>query len=146
MSNEAVPCRTAWSTLRKLRSQPLELTIDGEPASIRTPLLFIGNNRYEIEEGRADERASLDDGLLSLYAVAPLSRRSLVAAALRTLVGRPRMHRDFCLDRTAREVRIDGPGNTLEVALDGERARFDLPLSIRIVPQALAVVSPPERG
>jgi diacylglycerol kinase family enzyme len=136
----------AWSTLRKLRSRPFELTIDGAPAAIRTPLLFVGNNRYEVEEGRLGERIALDDGLLSVFAVAPLSRTALVAAALRTLVARPRMHRDFTLDQTAREVRIEGPGASLEVALDGERIRFDLPLAIRIVPRALAVVSPPESG
>jgi diacylglycerol kinase family enzyme len=135
-----------WSTLRKLRSRPFELTIDGKPTAIRTPLLFVGNNRYEIEEGRTGERASLDDGLLSIYAVAPLSRAALIVAALRILIARPRMHRDFALDRTAREVRIEGPGARLEVALDGERIPFDLPLTIRIVPRALAVVSPPESG
>lgn len=135
-----------WATLRKLRSHSFELTIDGQSALIRSPLLFVGNNRYEVDQGRPGERAALDDGVLSIYAVAPLSRTALVAAALRTLVARPRMHRDFALDRTAREVRIDGPGVSLEVALDGERVRFDLPLTIRIVPRALAVVSPPESG
>ena len=136
----------AWSTLRKLRSRSFKLSIDSEAASIRTPLLFVGNNRYEVKEGRAGERVSLDDGMLSIFAVAPLSRTALVAAAVRTLVARPRMHRDFALDRTAREVRIMGPGASLEVALDGERVRFDLPLTIAIVPRALAVVSPPESG
>lgn len=135
-----------WRTLRKLRSRRFELTIDGEASPIDTPLLFIGNNRYEVEEGHPGERASLNDGLLSLYAIAPLPRTALIAAALRTLVARPRMHRDFALDRTAREAVIEGPGKMLEVALDGERCRFDLPLTIRIAPRALAVVSPPESG
>jgi diacylglycerol kinase family enzyme len=131
-----------WRTLRKLRSRLFELTLDGEAVSIRTPLLFVGNNRYEVEEGRAGERASLDDGLLSAYAVVPLSRGALIAVALRTLAGHPRMHRDFALDRTAREVRIEGPGASIEIALDGERRRFDLPLTIRIRPRALSVVAP----
>jgi diacylglycerol kinase family enzyme len=131
-----------WRTLRKLRSRRFELSLDGERTGIRTPLLFVGNNRYEVEEGRPGERPSLDDGLLSVYAVAPLSRGALVAAALRTLAGHPRMHRDFALDRTAREVQIEGPGPAIEVALDGERGRFDLPLTIRIRPRALAVVAP----
>jgi diacylglycerol kinase family enzyme len=131
-----------WRTLRRLRSRSFELTVDGERATIRTPLLFTGNNRYEVEEGRPGERAALDDGLLSVYAVAPLPRSALVAAALRTLIARPRMHRDFVLDRTAREVVIEGPGEWIEVALDGERCRFDLPLTIRIRPRALAVVTP----
>jgi diacylglycerol kinase family enzyme len=132
----------AWRTLRKLRSRPFDMTLDGETRSIRTPLLFIGNNRYEVEEGHPGERSALDDGMLSVYAVAPLSRTALVAAALRTLAGHPRMHRDFTLDRAARAVRIDGPGSSLEVALDGERCRFDLPLTIRIRPGALAIVAP----
>jgi diacylglycerol kinase family enzyme len=131
-----------WRTLRRLRSRSFELTVDGERATIRTPLLFTGNNRYEVEEGRPGERAALDDGLLSVYAVAPLPRSALVAAALRTLIARPRMHRDFVLDRTAREVVIEGPGEWIEVALDGERCRFDLPLTIHIRPRALAVVTP----
>lgn len=131
-----------WRTLRKLRSRFFRLTVDGEACSVRTPQLFIGNNRYEISEGYPGQRAALDDGLLSVYAVAPLPRTALVAAALRTLVGRARMHRDFALDRTAREVRIEGPGSALEVALDGEPCRFDLPLTIRIRPRALAVAAP----
>lgn len=135
-----------WRTLRKLRSRRFELTLDGETCGVDTPLLFIGNNQYEVDEGRPGDRASVDDGLLSVFAVAPLSRTALIAAALRTLVARPRMHRDFALDRTAREVRIDGSGAQLEVALDGERCRLDLPLTIRIVPRALKVVSPPEGG
>lgn len=133
----------AWRTLRRLRSRPFELVIDGSRTTVRTPLLFIGNNRYQVEEGRPDERTALDDGLLSVYAVAPLSPASLVAVVLRMLVGRPRMHSDFALDRTAREVRIESPGTALEVALDGERCRFDLPLTVRILPRALAVVAPP---
>jgi diacylglycerol kinase family enzyme len=136
----------AWGTLRKLRARRFDLTVDGVASSVRTALLFVGNNRYEVEEGRLGERTTLDDGVLSVYAVAPLSRTALVVAAVRTLVARPRMHRDFALDRTAREVRIEGPGATLEVALDGERVSFDLPLTIRIAPRSLAVVSPPEGG
>jgi diacylglycerol kinase family enzyme len=132
----------AWRTLRKLRSRQFELVVDVRARSIRTPLLFIGNNRYEVEEGRPSERATLVDGKLSVYAAAPLSRTALVAAALRTLAGYPRMHRDFVLDETANEVRIDGPGAALEVALDGEPCRFELPLTVRIRPRALAVVAP----
>jgi diacylglycerol kinase family enzyme len=132
----------AWRTLRKLRSRTFELTIDGATCPVATPLLFVGNNRYEIPEGRPGERTALDDGKLSCYAVAPLSRPALAAAALRVLIARPRMHRDFALDRLAEEVRIEGPGRSLEAALDGERIRFDLPLAIRTRPRALAVVAP----
>jgi diacylglycerol kinase family enzyme len=132
----------SWRTLRNLRSRPFDLTVDGRRVGVATPLLFIGNNRYEVAEGRPVERAAMDDGVLAIYAVAPLSRASLIAAALRTLAGRARMHRDFAIDCTAREVRIVGPGTTLDVAIDGERCSFDLPVTVRILPRALAVVAP----
>jgi diacylglycerol kinase family enzyme len=132
----------SWRALRSLRSRRFALAIDGEPCPVDTPLLFVGNNRYEVSEGHLGERRALDDGMLSCYAVAPLSRGALVAAALRILVARPRMHRDFVLDRLAREVRIGGSGEALEAALDGERASFRLPLTIRILPRALSVVAP----
>lgn len=131
-----------WRTLRDLRSRRFELAIDGKRRTIDTPLLFIGNNRYQVSEGRPGEREALDDGLLDCYAVAPLPRTALIAAALRTLIARPRMHRDFVLDRTATEVVIEGPGRALEAALDGERVQFDLPLTIRTRPRALKVVAP----
>lgn len=136
----------SWRALRNLRSRRFDLVLDGKPFPVDTPLLVIGNNRYEVSEGHPGVRKALDDGQLSCYAVAPLSRAALVAAALRILVARPRMHRDFVLDRLAREVRIEGAGRQLEAALDGERTSFDLPLTIRILPRALAVVAPPDRG
>lgn len=135
-----------WRTLRDLRSRRFDLTLDGKPHAIATPLLFIGNNRYQVSEGRPGEREALDNGLLDCYAVAPLARTALIAAALRTLIARPRMHRDFVLDRTATEAVIEGPGKSIEAALDGERVKFDLPLTIRTRPRALAVVAPPPSG
>ena len=138
--------RAAWRALRHLRTRTFRLAIDGEPCTVETPLLFIGNNRYEVKEGRPGERVRLDGGRLWCYAVAPLSRLGFLSAALRLLVGRPRMHRDFVLDRLAHTVRIDPGGKSLEVALDGERTRFDLPLAIRVLPGALAIVAPPPHG
>ena len=139
---ETVPA--PWRTLRELRSRRFDLVLDGKRRPIDTPLLFIGNNRYQVSEGRPGERETLDDGLLDCYAIAPLPRTALIAAALRTLIARPRMHRDFVLDCTATEVVIEGPGQSFEAALDGERVRFDLPLTIRTRPRALKVVAPRE--
>jgi diacylglycerol kinase family enzyme len=129
--------------LMRLRSRRFTLAIDGERQTIATPLLLFGNNRYEVREGNPIERTSLTDGFLSCYAVAPLSRTALIAAALRILVGKPRMHSDFVLDRMAREAIIEGSGE-LAITLDGERCHLPLPLTLRIRPCALAVVPGPE--
>ena len=62
---------------------------------------------------------------------------------MRVLVGKPRMHRDFVLDRTAREIVI---GGTAEIAIsfDGEACTMPLRLTLRSRPKALAVVHPPQ--
>jgi diacylglycerol kinase family enzyme len=130
-----------WRILRKLRPQTLEITIDGQRESVRTAMLFIGNNRYEIPEGKPGERRALDDGLLSVFALAPLSRTAIVRAALRVVLGRPDMRRDFALERTAREVMIEGKGE-IGIALDGERVSLPLPLTLAVRPRALKVVAP----
>jgi diacylglycerol kinase family enzyme len=134
----------AARALAKLRSRSFTLVIDGRRRSISTPLLFVGNNRYQVPDGKPAQRAALDDGELSVYAVAPLSHAALVAAALRILAGRPRMHRDFSLDCVAREATIEGAGE-IDITFDGERCRMALPLTLRTRPKALKVVQPPPR-
>jgi diacylglycerol kinase family enzyme len=133
----------AGAALARLRARAFALAIDGDRTTIATPLLFVGNNRYQVPDGNPTERTSLDGGELSVYALAPLSRTGLLVAALRILAGRPRMHHDFGLDRLAREVVIDGRGE-LAITFDGEACSMPLPLTLRIRPKALAVVQPAE--
>lgn len=136
----------AGQALARLRSRTFELVIDGEPRSVATPLLFVGNNRYQVPDGAPTERVSLTDGQLSVFAVARLARLPLLMAALRILAGKPRMHRDFALHRSAKEVVIDGSGE-IDITFDGEPCRMPLPLTLGIRPRALAVVQPaPSNG
>ncbi|MEO6040402.1 MAG: diacylglycerol kinase family protein [Croceibacterium sp.] len=128
----------AWHVLRRLRSHPLMLAIDGEPRQVRTPLLFIGNNRYSLAGGRVGERTSLTGGVLSLFAVARKRPLGLVLFALRTLVGRADPARDFAALSEAREVIVEGRG-AIAVAFDGEVELMDLPLRFEIMPGALKV-------
>lgn len=130
-----------WRVLRKLRPQSFDLEVDGRAECLRSAMLFIGNNFYEVLEGRPHERAALDDGVLSLFALAPLTRGGVVRAAMRVMLGRPDRGRDFALATTAREICVEGHGET-EIALDGERVRLPLPLILKVRPRALKVVAP----
>jgi diacylglycerol kinase family enzyme len=130
-----------WRVLRKLRPRSFGLEIDGRQQCLRSAMLFIGNNLYEVLEGRPGKRGSLDDGVLSLFALAPLTRGGVVRSAVRVMVGRPDPARDFALVTTAKALRIDGAGET-EIALDGELIRLPLPLELAIRPGALRVVVP----
>ena len=127
--------------LRKLRSRSYDLVLDGRAVPTRTVQLFIGNNRYRVSAGEPGDRASLQDGLLSVFATAPLSRLGLIRTAFRVALGKPNMKQDFALDETVRELVIGGSGE-IGIAVDGEATRLPLPLTLRIRPRALKVVIP----
>ena len=131
----------AWVVVTTMRAKPLQLTIDGEPSPVVTPLLFVGNNRYSLDAGKLGERESLSEGVLSVYAVARQRPLTLLGFAVRAVIGRADPQRDFCEVADAREVRLDGAG-TIEVAFDGEVERMPLPLSFCIMPGALDVLVP----
>jgi diacylglycerol kinase family enzyme len=132
-----------WHVLRHMRAQRFALTIEGEPRELTTPLLFVGNNQYSMDAGHLGEREALDDGELSLYAVAAQARSGLIGFALRALVGLARPERDFVECASASEITIEGQG-WIEGALDGELQWLQLPLTLRSMPNALGVVVPRE--
>jgi len=131
----------AWHVLHRLHAQLLDLSIGGTRRSLRTPLLFIGNNRYALDRGRLGQRDSLADGELSFYAVAPRTPLQLLAMALRIMTGRADPARDFLALTSAPSARIGGTGR-MEIALDGEVDHLPLPLEFRCLPQALEVIVP----
>ena len=130
-----------WVVLRTLRAKPMQLTIDGKPQRVVTPLLFIGNNRYSLDAGSVGERVSLSDGVLSLFVVARQSPLALIGFAMRALLGRADEERDFCALEDAKEVVIEGRG-AIDVGFDGEVERMALPLTFTIMPGALKVLVP----
>ncbi|HVR91270.1 MAG TPA: diacylglycerol kinase family protein [Novosphingobium sp.] len=134
----------ALHVLRHLRDRRVTLTIDGQRRVIKTPLLFIGNNRYSLEPGSVGERDSLTDGVLSLYALAPKSAGQLVAFALRAMFGHADLHNDFAALAEAKTVIIEGHG-MVRIAFDGEVEHAQLPLRLEIIPAALEVIVPQAR-
>jgi len=133
----------AFHVLANPGARRTALTIDGERRRVKTPLLFIGNNRYALSAGHVGERESLSDGLLSLYAVAPRGRAGLVLSALRILFGRFDPHSDFAALAEGREILVEGHGDH-HVALDGEVLEPEFPLTVSIRPRALSVMVPAE--
>ncbi|MGN6357229.1 MAG: diacylglycerol/lipid kinase family protein [Novosphingobium sp.] len=131
----------AWHVLRTMRPHCYAVEIDGRRRLIRTPMLFIGNNRYSLQPGSLGQRESLGDGELALCAVRAESPLRLIWLALRVLVGLTRPEADFEDLAEGRSITIAGEGE-IGVALDGEVARMALPLHLDILPAALGVVAP----
>ena len=139
------------AALRRMRHHRLRLTIghaDGASGDadgpVVTPLLFVGNNRYDLDRGSVGSRAALDDGKLSVYAVASRRRLALVGFALRALIGAADPARDFAAIGEPASLTVEGRSRSVAIALDGEVMRLAMPLRFAVDPGALAVVVPRE--
>jgi YegS/Rv2252/BmrU family lipid kinase len=133
-----------WAALAVLRRYPFVevlLNIDGKSLARRTPFVFVGNNRYEMQGFRIGARAHLDGGELSLYVANRTGRLGLVRLALRALFGRLDQATDFDTVR-AKHIEVQTRRQRVHVATDGEICVVETPLRFRVMPGALKVIVP----
>ncbi|TGX45820.1 sphingosine kinase [Sphingomonas naasensis] len=132
----------AAAAVRRMRHRRLRLEMPDREESVVTPMLFVGNNRYVLEAGKLGQREALDDGVLSVYAVASRRRMALIGFALRALIGRADPDRDFAAIGDTPELRVTGPKRCIDVALDGEVKSLAVPLDFTLEARALSVIAP----
>lgn len=131
----------AWTVLKGLKVRRLDIEMNGTRRLIETPLLFIGNNPYNLTGERLGKREALDTGVLGLNAVRHKNAAALVGFALRALFGKADPARDFVDIEDCSEFVLHGSGS-IDVAHDGEVTRMQLPLRFRSLPRALKVKVP----
>jgi len=129
-------------TLARFNHQRLTLTVNEEHTGrVDTPLLFVGNNDYRIDIGAPGQRESLDDGQLFVLVMRKKTRRGLIGASVRALLGRSRSDDMVKLDGVER-LRVSSHRSLLAVSLDGEVVRVEPPLEYKILKKALRVIAP----
>lgn len=133
--------RALFTVLGRYPLIRVSVKADGIPKVRKTPLVFVGNNSYEIHGLKLGTRRRLDAGRLSVYLTRDVGRWTLFGFALRALVGRLREHKDFEEVETS-EVSIRTVQRRMRVAADGEVTYLDTPLEYRIRPHALKVLAP----
>jgi YegS/Rv2252/BmrU family lipid kinase len=135
-----------WAALSIFSRYPfldLKLRFERKFIERRTPIVFVGNNEYEIHGFNLGGRQSLRDGILSVYVLHRTGRLGLLLLALRSLFGKLRDAEDFdefLTDEIVIEKRRKRK-RTL-VALDGEVTIMESPIRYRILPRALRVIVP----
>lgn len=134
-----------WATLAVLRRHPVlvvRLTSrDGEELIRRTPVVFIGNNQYELKGFEIGSRSSLDGGELAIYVAHQDRPATLIRMGVEAVLGR--LHRGVDFDFLSTEnLQIEAARRTIQVATDGEVSTFAPPLLYRIRPLALRVIVP----
>jgi diacylglycerol kinase family enzyme len=133
-----------WASLSALRRFPfliVRIEVESTKRDFITPVVFIGNNEYQMQGFDIGARESLERGALSIYIVKRQRRASLVRLSLAALLGRLEQARDF-ESLTATELVIETNRKHLLVSTDGEVQRMRSPLHYRIRPRELRVIVP----
>ncbi|HYU41205.1 MAG TPA: diacylglycerol kinase family protein [Vicinamibacteria bacterium] len=133
--------RAALDTLRRFPVVRLTLRLPEGSLNVTTPMVFIGNNRYQTKLFSLGQRPALDEGDLWVYLARDAGRFRFLRLALRALIGRLDDSRDF-QGLCVKEMLVEDRRRVLRVAFDGEVCHVAPPLRYRIRPRALRVIVP----
>ena len=127
--------------LRPPRFVKLRISADDRLLACRTPLVFIGNNAFQIDSFGIVGRECIDSRKLTLYLTRPLGATGLIQLAVRGFLRGFRGAREFetiC----AEEIVIGMRRRRVRVAMDGEIRVLETPLRYRVRRGALCVAVP----
>jgi diacylglycerol kinase family enzyme len=135
-----------WSALRLLctydRPSRLRITMDERATYLRSPMVFLARNAYQLEQyGMVEGAELIRQGKMALYIAPELRRWRLLLFALKMALRRAQPYRDFLLEGV-QEVSIETRAQRRTIARDGERAKMRAPFQFRIRPGALRVIVP----
>ncbi|KQP48612.1 diacylglycerol kinase family protein [Pseudorhodoferax sp. Leaf274] len=139
----------AWSALVTLlhAHRPLRLQIEcqGEQRAVRTSTLFVGNNGLQLQQIGVPEADLLAQGHLVALMLKPVSTFGMLGLMLRGAFGRLGEADDvlrFGFERLG--MRPAAPRRTarVKVATDGEIIWLRAPLTFRVSPQPLWLLTP----
>lgn len=133
------------SVFRRFPTVRVRLDTREESEHLTTPLVFVGNNEYEIDLLSVRGRNCLDRGELSLYLVRSAGRFTLLRLSLLSSFGMLRQERDFSA-QCLKEFWVESRRRHLDVAVDGEVVRMAPPLHYRSWPGALHVMRAGQGG
>jgi diacylglycerol kinase family enzyme len=132
------------ATLGAIRNFPMvdvRLTADGVTVERRTPLLFIGNNRYELEGLKLGTRPTLKGGYLFVAVAHAMTGFDLFRLFVRALFGHLRQT-DELEEFPTTEASVEVRRGLIRVSTDGEVTWMKPPLQYRIRPNHLRVIIP----
>jgi diacylglycerol kinase (ATP) len=124
--------------LRVFKPLPFRLTLDGEVWETEAMLVAVGNGTSYGAGMRVCPDAILDDGMLDVTVLGPVSKTTFIRTFPNVYKG-THVQRPEVTVRRAREVRLESAG--VIAYADGERFA-PLPLTCTCVPGALTVLAP----
>lgn len=136
---------TIMSFFSKHRLLNVDLVTAGQVQSLRTPMIFIGNNALQLRDLAMDVARCMKKDLLAVVLMKKITKLELVRVIFRgifkTIEKEERLD-SFCVDSLT--IHTHHPRQT--VALDGEMFVMNSPLRVRAWPKALKMVLPPREA
>lgn len=135
-----------WSALRTLvtydRPSRLRVTIDGRTDHLRSPVVFVAHNAFQLQQyGLTDGVDLIQQGQFAIYMAPELRRWQLLGFAAKMALRTARPYRDFTLE-SGREIEIATRAPRRTIARDGEREKMKAPFRFRFLDGALTVLVP----
>jgi len=136
----------ALTVLRGVRQLRTQLEKEGETVSLRTPTLFVGNSRLQLERAGIYEGEEMGEGELVAVVVKPVGTPTMLWLLLRGALGR--LGEADQVDSFAFRHMTVTPaslisGRRVKVAMDGEVSWMTPPLTFRVSPQPLYLLKTP---
>lgn len=133
----------SFRVFRRLRRLRLRIETPDTTLDLRTPFVFVGNNRYTGNLLAANLRPRLDEAQLCLYTTRARRHFTLLRLVWQSLL-RSIDTVDALEIHPLKAATISSPtGQPIPVALDGEVVELAAPLRFHIRPRALRVLAPP---
>jgi len=122
---------------------PIRLVVraNGTERRFKTALAFVAKSAYQLDSFGLDGAEDIRQGRLALLVARARRPWPLIRSALRLAFGKSARYQDFDLI-SAEEFTLETEPRHEYVAHDGEKLWMDSPFSVRVLPNALAVLVP----
>ena len=120
----------------------VRMVVDGEAHRLKTPMIFVATNPYQLELFNLEGSDLIREGKLVAMVAPDVGRLGLIAFAIRLAMGGTRAGRDFRL-MAGREIVVETRRRRAVIARDGERERMQAPFRFRLRQAAVELILPP---
>ena len=137
------------SVLRQRKQLRLRIELGGVVRQVRTPTLFVGNNRLQLEQVGIPEASALDHGRVAAVMLKPVGSWAMLRLLLRGAfgsLGDGDGVESFHFQRMTVTPALPHGRRGTKVAADGEVFRMRAPLDIQVAAKPLYLLKPIDVG
>lgn len=135
---------TVVSLIKGHRLMTIEMKADGVDKTLRTSMIFIGNNSLQLRDLSMNVARCMKQDLLAVVTMKPLKiwqTFGLIFRGLRKALDNEQALENFCVDA----LKITTKHKHQMIALDGELFQMTAPFKVNALPEALLLMKPTEQ-